>query len=118
MIIEEIKDLLSAKVCSGQTLLSLEIENGTGTDDINQIMAFAKRKAVLITGLATDEVVRTAKMMNIHCIIFVRGIMPDPKVIHVAEELKIVLLATDHRMFDTCGILYAAGLGQYKDEEE
>lgn len=115
MLIEEIRNLLDAKVWSGQTFLSLEVLNGTGSDDMSQVMAFAKKKAVLLTGLVTDQVVRTAKMMNIHCVVFVRGKVPDEEVVQIAEELKIVLMTTDHRMFDSCGILYSAGLGREKE---
>ncbi len=117
MLIEEIRDLLDAKVYAGQTFLSFEVLNGTSADDLNQIMAFAKKKAVLLTGLVTDQVVRTAKMMNIRCVVFVRGKVPDQEVVQLAEELKIVLMSTDHRMFDSCGILYSAGLGREQEQE-
>lgn len=118
MLIEEIRDLLDAKVYAGQTLLSLEVHNGFGSDDMNPVMAFAKKKTVLLTGLVTDQAVRTAKMMNIHCIVFVRGSIPGEEVIQLAEEMKIVLMGTDHRMFDSCGILYSAGLGREAEDAE
>lgn len=117
MLIEEIRDLLDAKVHAGQTLLSLEVSNGFGSDDMNPVMAFVKKKTVLLTGLVTDQAVRTAKMMNIHCIVFVRGAIPSEEVIQLAEEMKIVLMTTDHRMFDSCGILYSAGLGRENEEK-
>lgn len=118
MLIEEIRDLLNAKVLAGKTFLSLEIENGSGSDDMNQVMAFSKKKAVLLTGLVTDQAVRTAKMMNIRCIVFVRGRTPDEDMIRLAEEMNIVLMVTDHRMFDSCGILYSAGLGRETEADD
>lgn len=117
MLIEEIKELLNAKVLSGQTFLSLEVNNGFGSDDLTSVMALAKKKTVLLTGLVTNQAVRTAKMMNIHCIVFVRGSIPAEEVVQLAEEMKIVLMVTDHRMFDSCGILYSAGLGRETEEE-
>lgn len=112
MLIKEIQELLSAKVYAGKALMSVEVINGSSSDDMNMVMAFAKKKAVLITGLVTDNAVRTAKMMNIRCIVFVRGKKPDDEVIRLADELRIALLVTDHRMFESCGILYGAGLGR------
>ncbi len=49
-------------------------------------------------------------MMDIVCIVFVRGKKPDGSIIKLAKERKIVLLSTDIRMFAACGILYEKGL--------
>lgn len=117
MLIQEVRDLLNAKVYSGHTFLSLEVKSGFGSDDMNQVMAFAKNKAVLLTGLITDEVVRTAKIMNIHCVVFVRGRTPTEEMIQLAEEMNIVLMVTDHRMFNSCGILYLSGLERETEED-
>ena len=44
------------------------------------------------------------------CLVFVRGKRPDEKMIELARERGICLLATPHTMFTACGILYKAGL--------
>jgi serine kinase of HPr protein (carbohydrate metabolism regulator) len=49
-------------------------------------------------------------MMDIICIVFVRGKKPDEAMIKLAKENKIVLLTTGHQMFSACGMLYAKGL--------
>ena len=110
MTINDIKELLSARVCAGQTLLSNEVETACGSDDMSDVMAYIKKRAVLLTGMLDPEVVRTAKMMDIICIVFVRGKSPTEEIIKVAEEMKIALLATNLKMFQSCGILYSAGL--------
>lgn len=49
-------------------------------------------------------------MMDIPCIVFVRGKRPAQDVLEVAEECGIALLSTEHTMFTACGKLYASGL--------
>jgi AICAR transformylase/IMP cyclohydrolase PurH len=54
--------------------------------------------------------IRTAEMMDIICIVFVRGKIPDEGMIALAQERGLVLLSTGHRMFSACGLLYEKGL--------
>jgi hypothetical protein len=49
-------------------------------------------------------------MMDIVCIVFVRGKMPEEAMIEMAREKEIALLSTGHRMFSACGKLYEKGL--------
>ena len=72
--------------------------------------AFVKDQAVLITGLVNTQVIRTAEMMDMICIVFVRSKEPTPEMIELARESGIVLLATEKRMYEACGILYTNGL--------
>ena len=61
-------------------------------------------------GLVNPQVVRTAEMMDMHCIIFVRGKRPDETVLSLARQKDITILATPYRMFTACGLLYEKGL--------
>ena len=56
-------------------------------------------------------------MMDIVCIVFVRGKMPDETMIKLANERKIPILVTGHRMFGACGLLYERGLRGGADYE-
>ena len=76
----------------------------------NNIGAFVKDKTVLITGLTNVHVMRTAEMLDIHCVIFARGKIPGDDVLQEAQELGIVVLATEHTTYTTCGLLYQAGI--------
>ena len=80
------------------------------SDMMSDVLAFLKEQAVLLTGLCNPQVIRTAEMMDIVCIIFVRGKQPDEDMIALAKERGIPLLSTDHRMFSACGKLYEIGL--------
>ena len=73
-------------------------------------MAYVKDQAVLLTGLVNSQVIRTAEMMDMICIVLVRSKLPTPEMIELAKESGIVLMTTDKRMYDACGILYCNGL--------
>lgn len=110
MIISDIKTLLNAKVLCCEDNLSKEVHTACGADMMSDVLAFVKDQSVLLTGLCNPQVVRTAEMMDMICICFVRGKDPDESVISLAKDKGIVLMKTDLRMFPACGILYENGL--------
>ena len=77
---------------------------------MSDVLAFGKHQAVLLTGLSNSQVIRTAEMMDIVCLVFVRTKKPTQDMILLAKEKGIVLLETNHTMFTSCGILYENGL--------
>ena len=108
MKIGTIAELLNAKVLCGENKLGTHVYSACGADMMSDVLAFVKDQAVLLTGLINPQVVRTAEMMDIVCIIFVRGKKPDPAMMELSEEMEIPLIATPHRMFSACGILYVS----------
>lgn len=110
MQIREIANLLDAKILSGEDLLDGEVHSACGCDMMSDVLAFVKDQAVLLTGLCNPQVVRTAMMMDMRCIVFVRGKIPPAEVIDLAKHAGIVVLACDERMYVACGKLYVNGL--------
>ena len=110
MVIRQIAELLSAKVICGEDKLDGVVNSACGCDMMSDVLAFVKDQAVLLTGLCNPQVIRTAIMMDMRCIVFVRGKNPPADVIALAEEAGIVVLATDERMYVACGKLYSGGL--------
>ena len=110
MKICEIKELLNAEVLSGEELMDEEVRMACGSDMMSDVLAFVKEQAVMLTGLVNPQVVRTAEMMDMKVIVFVRGKCPDAAIVSLAEQLDIVVLKTKLEMFTSCGRLYEAGL--------
>ena len=110
MTIEKIKEILNAEVMCNTDLLQSEVNTACGSDMMSDVLAFVKEQAALLTGLVNPQVIRTAEMMDMHCIVFVRGKRPDLKMIEMAEERDMVILCTELEMFTACGKLYSAGL--------
>lgn len=110
MTIGEMQKLLDAEILFGEELMDLDTRFVFSADMMSDVLAFAEECSVLITGLCNPQVVRTAEMLDIACIIFVRGKMPDANMLKLAQGKGMAILATKHLMFTTCGILYEHGL--------
>lgn len=105
-----IAELLDAKVLCGEDKLDNHVYSACGSDMMSDVLAFVKEQAVLLTGLVNPQVVRTAEMMDMRCIVFVRGKQPSDEIIRLADESGIVVLASSERMYQACGKLYSNGL--------
>ncbi len=110
MTISEIVRLLDARVLCGEDALEQEVTTACGSDLMSDVLAFVKEKTVLITGLTNVHVIRTAEMLDMHCVVFARGKVPGEDVLEEARELGIVVLTTRHTTYTTCGKLYQAGI--------
>ena len=111
MKISQIQELLNAEVVCGGDQLDREVNSACGSDMMSDVLAYVKDQAVLLTGLVNPQVVRTAEMMDMVCIVFVRSKVPTEEMITLAKEHGMVLMKTRKRMYEACGKLYAAGLG-------
>ncbi len=110
MTINTIKDLLGAEVLCGSESLSKDVHSACGSDMMSDVLAYVKDQAVLLTGLVNAQVIRTAEMMDMLCVVFVRSKRPSADMLELAEECGIAVLTTPMRMYDACGILYSNGL--------
>ena len=110
MTIRELIPLLNAQVLCGEEGLDQEVHTACGSDLMSDVLAFSKDHSILLTGLCNPQVIRTAEMLDIICIIFVRGKKADENILEMAKEREIVVMETGHRMFNSCGILYKSGL--------
>ncbi len=114
MKISEIKEILNAEVLTGEELLDTEVIAACGSDLMSDVLAFVKDQALLLTGLLNPQVIRTAEMLDMKAIIFVRGKKPEESVIDLAEERKLILLSTELPLYVACGKLYSSGLNAEK----
>ena len=114
MKIREIKDLLEAEVLCCEECLDHEVYSACCSDMMSDVLAYVKDQGVLLTGLVNPQVIRTANMMDILCIVFVRNKLPSDEMISLAKESGIVLMKTALRAYEACGILYDSGLGNDK----
>ena len=73
MTIGTIKELLEAQVICGEDNLDVDVHSACGSDMMSDVLAYVKDQAVLLTGLVNAQVIRTAEMMDMRCIVFVRS---------------------------------------------
>ncbi len=118
MLLSDIQSVLNAKVLSGEddaVLSQKDIHTACGCDLMSDVLAFVKDQSLLLTGLINSQVIRTAEMMDIVAVCFVRGKTPPQEVIDLAKEKDITLMQTDFPLYIACGKLYSKGLGNKND---
>ena len=118
MKIREIAALLEAEVLCCEDRLDNEVYSACGSDMMSDVLAYVKDQAVLLTGLVNAQVIRTAEMMDMVCIVFVRNKRPTEEMLQLAAEHDMVVLATSKRMYEACGKLYQAGLYTWGESNE
>ena len=110
MKIAKLQELLDAKVLCGEESLGKHVYSSFGSDLMSDVLALTNNQPVLLTGLVNPQVVRTALMLDMVCIIFVRSKTPSKEMIEIAKENGIVMMSTTKTLYNSCGILYSNGL--------
>lgn len=108
--VKEIMSALQADLLCGENKLSQECLAGCGCDLMSDVLAFPKEHMCLLTGLTNAHVVRTCEMLDVVCIVFVRGKQPPADALELARELGIAVMSTSLTLYEACGKLYALGL--------
>jgi len=110
MRLAAIRDLLQCVVLAGEDKLDIEVDTAVASDGMSAVLAAPHPGALMITGLANIQSVRTADVAFIAAILYVRGSRPNETALEFARKKKIVMLSTALGMFDSCGILRNQGL--------
>ena len=110
MKISTMQNLLEARVLCCEENVEKHVYSACGCDLMSDVLAYVKDQAVLLTGLVNPQVIRTAVMMDMVCIVFVRSKVPSEEMLSLAKDSGIVVMTTDKRLYEACGLLYSSGL--------
>ena len=112
MTIREIAERIDAVVYAEPDQMDVDLTGAFGSDMMSDVLAFAENRDVLLTGLLNPQIVRTAHMLDMRCIIVVRGKTATEEIKRLAAENGIALLETKLTMYEASGKLYEGGLGR------
>ena len=110
MKIVTLKELLSANVLCNEDSLGKHVYSASCSDMMSDVLAYQKEQAVLVTNLVNVQVVRTAEMMDMACVVFANGKRPTSEMIELANDNGMVLMSTEMSSYESCGILFENGL--------
>lgn len=110
MQLAAIKEALKASVIVGEDKLALNIEAGAGGDLMSDLLRRPMSGVVVLSGLNTLQVIRTAVITGVAALVLVRGKEPDPEMLAEARLHELPLLSTPFTMFTACGRLFSQGL--------
>ena len=110
MKLSEIRDILNARVLTGADHLDRNIVAGGAADIMEAFLSAVAKDGLILTGLMSEEVIRTATISQVGGVVFVRGQEPTPRIIDQAKSFHLPLLVTEYSMFVSIGKLYMNGL--------
>ena len=108
--LNDICALLKADIICGSDKMDDYVCSACGCDLMSDVLAFTKPGSILLTGLTNSQVIRTAEILDLKCIVFVRDKKPDSATIEMAKESGIPLLSSHYPLYESCGLLYKRGL--------
>jgi predicted transcriptional regulator len=114
MTIDDVIQYLDAEVLTDSLDRELEIPCGFAADLISDILHCTVEPALLLTGITNMQIIRLADMIDLVCLIYVRGKKPPQDIIERANKRNLPILSTKYTMFKSCGILYREGLRSCK----
>jgi predicted transcriptional regulator len=110
MKISEIRDILKAEVLVGEDQLDKTVVGAGGADLMADVLSAVAKGAALLTGLTTEQVLRTARVADVALVVFVRGKKPDAPVIELARQYNMPVMLTKYSLFVASGRLYVNGM--------
>lgn len=108
--LKEICKLLDGIVICGDEKLDERVSSACGCDLMSDVLAFTRPGSLLLTGLTNLQVVRTAEMLDLKAVVFVRNKQPDESTVAMAKSTKLVIILSPIPLYESCGRLFAAGL--------
>jgi predicted transcriptional regulator len=110
MRLKDIVNITDARAYTPDIDLDREILHAFASDLMSDVLCYDVTQGLLITGLTNPQMLRTAEMADVAAILVVRGKVPQPEAVTLAQDLGIPLISTDAIMFEACGRLHQAGL--------
>lgn len=110
MKITEVSSLLQGHLLTCRENPDLEIHHAFASDLMSDVLTVKTYNLLLITGLVNIQVIRTAEMSDICCLVIARGKQVTPEMINLAEETGIAIISSPFSLFKTSGLLFQAGV--------
>lgn len=110
MTIREVAETLGCDVACSAGGLDKPVVSAFGADLMSDVLTYATENCLLLTGMMNTHVLRTAQILDVPCIMFVRNKRPTQEIIELAEAMGITLLCCRSTLYEACGRLYIKGL--------
>jgi len=97
---------VGARIVTGAPGAGRAIERVYAGDRMSDLLNHASGTTLVVTNLATSQLIRAAALMDAAAVCIVNGVAPDPALLAAAESSATALVVSPFDMFETCGLLY------------
>ncbi len=101
-----ISQILEAEFLYGDHHGDRDIHKAGASDLMSDILSANSDGSILITGLTTEQVIRTASIAQVAAVVLIRGKIPPVEIVNLAQEEDLPFLTTKLSMFVASGRLY------------
>ena len=84
-------------------------------DRVSDLLNEASDKTLLVSNLASVQMLRVAELMDVPGICFVNGVEPDDELVALAHGTGTLLMVSPDGVFETCGRIYQHLSGNGRD---
>ncbi|MGI6574011.1 MAG: transcriptional regulator [Fermentimonas sp.] len=109
MNIERVSEIVEGTVLFAPGV-ACNCKSAFASDLMSDVLRYYMENTILITGLCTLQVIRTAEISNIPCIVFARGKQVSDPMLQLAKENGIAIIESGLTLFEASGRLYQQGL--------
>ena len=106
MKLEQLAEHIGARVVTPGEPGGTEVTRIYAGDRVSDLLNEASDKTLLVSNLASLQMLRVAELMDVPGICFVNGVEPEDDVIELARDNGTLLLVSPAGVFETCGLIY------------
>lgn len=99
---ELIKPLACNVINKGSDFSNVTIGNVTASDLMSDVLVVDKHDLLIVTSLASDQVIRTSDIIGVRAVVVVNGKALPATMVKLAQELDMTLLLSPLTKFMAC----------------
>jgi redox-sensing transcriptional repressor len=115
MKLEDLAHNIGARVITPGRPGGTEIAKIYAGDRVSDLLNEASDQTLLVSNLASVQLLRVAELMDVPGICFVNDVEPDADVVELARQNGTLLLVSPAGVFETCGLIYQVLSGEKQD---
>lgn len=108
MKLEELATNIGARVVTPGKAGGTTVAKVYAGDRVSDLLNEASDKTLLVSNLASLQMLRVAELMDVPGICFVNGVEPDAEMVELAQANDTLLMVSPQGVFETCGLIYQA----------
>ncbi len=106
MRLSELAKAIGARVLTPEGDGARAVERVYAGDRMSDLLNHAGATTLVVTNLATAQLIRAAALMDASAVCLLNGVVPGPELVGAAASSGTVLLVSPFDLFETCGRLY------------
>lgn len=110
LTVKNLAHVVSGIIINPGSYSNVSVNTAFTSDLMSDVLTIDACETVLITGLTNPQVVRTAEMSDILCIIIGRNKKCSREIRELATQCQVTLIESPFSLYKISGLLYESGI--------